>query len=503
MFHTLTSGAALFFSPGVISLTALGCFLGIVIGVLPGLGPLMGIILMTPLAFHLPPVAGMALLIAIYVGGSCGGAISAILVRIPGTPLAAATLLDGHPMHLRGKSREAVSIAIAASSMGGLIGGLFLVLLAPVLANVALHFGPPEYFALTLLGLLSIAVVSGEETIKGLMTGILGMLAATVGMDPFSSAYRFTFGISGLDGGLNIVSIVVGLFALSEMFLQICAGGLTDKPTVPWVRASLGSLGAILVRWTNLLRSSLIGTFFGILPGAGGVISAFTSYAVAKSNSSHPELFGTGIEDGVIATESANNACCGGAMIPTFALALPGDASTAVLMGALILLGFFPGPNLFEKHSQIVGGIFLAYIAANVFLFVLGLLLTPLFVSILKVRKSVLVPIVLLLSVVGTYALQSSIFYLWVMLVFGVVGYFLRVYEYPLAPIVIGAVLGPICEKALRRSLIMSGNNFHIFLQRPLSATILAIDLGVIAWVAIPRSMKSRLRGKIFSVFRV
>ena len=499
---TLSAGAGLFFTPMAVSLTAAGCFLGIVIGVLPGLGPLMGIILLTPLAFHLPPVAAMGLLIAVYVGGSCGGAISAILVRIPGTPLAAATLLDGHPMHLKGKSREAVGLAIAASALGGLIGGLFLIFLAPLLADIALRFGPPEYFGLTLLGLISIAVVSGKSTIKGLMTGLLGLLVATIGMDPFSSAYRFTFGFSDMLGGFNIVAIVVGLFALSEMFMQIVAGGLTDKPQVPWVRASFESIGETLRHWRNLLRSSLIGTFFGILPGAGGVISAFTSYAVAKANARQPELFGTGVEDGVIASEAANNACCGGAMIPTLALAIPGDASSAVLMGALILLGFFPGPELFDKHIDVVGGIFLAYMAANIFLLVLGILLTPLFVSVLRLRKSLLIPIVLLLSSIGTYALQSSAFDLWVMLGFGVVGYLLRKFEYPLAPIVIGAVLGPICEFSLRRSLVISADNMNIFFDRPLSATILVIDAVLIAWVAAPSGIKLEIKRQIRSVAR-
>ncbi len=497
------AGAGLFFTPMTVLMTALGCLLGIVIGVLPGLGPLMGIILLTPLAFHLPPVEAMGLLIAVYVGGSCGGAISAILVRIPGTPLAAATLLDGHPMHLKGKSREAVGLAISASAMGGLIGGLFLVFLAPLLAAVALRFGPPEYFALTLLGLISIAVVSGEETTKGLMAGLMGLLVATVGADPFSSTYRFTFGYNPLLGGFNIVAIVVGLFALSEMFIQITSGHLTEKPQVPWVKTSFDSIGAALSRWVNLLRSSLIGTFFGILPGAGGVISAFTSYAVARANSKHPELFGTGVEDGVIASEAANNACCGGAMIPTLALAIPGDASTAVLMGALILLGFFPGPDLFSKHADVVGGIFLAYIAANVFLLVLGILLTPFFVSVIKIRKSYLIPIVLLLSCIGTYAIQGSAFDLWVMLGFGVVGYILRRFDYPLAPIVIGAVLGPICESSLRRSLILSGNNVDIFFNRPISAAILIIDIALILWIALPRGLKSTIRGRAIGLMKL
>lgn len=497
VFETLTSGLGLFLTFDAIAMTAIGCFLGLIIGVLPGLGPLMGIILMTPVAFYLPPVAGMGLLIAIYVGGSCGGAISAILLRIPGTPLAAATLFDGYPMAQKGRSSEAIGLAIAASSLGGLIGGLFLIFLSPALAIAALQFAPPEYFALTLTGLICIAVVSQESTVKGLMVGIVGLMTATIGMDEFAGVYRFTFGVDQMLGGFHIVAMVVGLFAFSEMFMQIEAGGLDDKPDVKIVRASLHGVAETLKRWLNLIRSSVIGTFFGAIPGAGGVISAFTSYAVAKSVSHHPERFGTGVEDGVIATEAANNACCGGALIPSLALAVPGDASTAVLMGALILLGFFPGPELFERNVDVVGGIFLAYMSANLFLFVLGILFTPVFASVLKLKKKFLIPIIILLSTIGTFALQASVFDLWVMLGFGVVGYFLRKFDYPLAPMVIGAVLGPICEANFRRSLVISGNDYGIFVERPLAATILAINLALLIWVAMPAAFKQRAKGTV------
>jgi putative tricarboxylic transport membrane protein len=493
--ESLTGGLALFFNLNAIAMTAAGCFLGLVIGVLPGLGPLMGIVLMTPVAFYLPPVAGMGLLIAIFVGGSCGGAISAILLRIPGTPLAAATLLDGHPMHLKGRSAEAIGLAIGASSLGGLIGGLFLIFCSPLLADFALEFAPPEYFALTLTGLITIAVVSYESTVKGLLVGLVGLLTATIGMDEFSSVYRFTFGFDQLLGGFHIVAMVVGLFALSEMFMQIEAGGLDRAPQLQRVRASLKAGFGVAMHPLNLVRSSVIGTFFGALPGAGGVISAFTSYAVAKSVSRHPERFGTGIGDGVVATEAANNACCGGTLIPTLALGVPGDASSAVLMGALILLGFFPGPELFENHLDVVGGIFLAYVSANVFLFILGVAFTPIFAAVLKIKKKFLIPIVLLLSTIGTYSLQASIFDLWVMLGFGVIGYGLRRFDYPLAPLVIGAVLGPICESNFRRSLVISANHYGIFVQRPLSATILALDLLLLIWVCLPSRLKQGLKG--------
>lgn len=494
--ETLSSGVELFFTPMPIMLTALGCLIGLVIGVLPGLGPLMGIILLTPVALYLPPVAGMGLLIAIFVGGSCGGAVSAILLRIPGTPLAAATLLDGYPMAQRGLAAEAIGTAIAASALGGLIGGVCLVFLSPLLAAVALRFGPPEYFALTLLGLISITVVSRESTVKGLMVGIVGLLFSTIGMDQFASAYRFTFDIPQMLGGFHIVAMVVGLFALSEMFIQIESGDLDKQSRVDVVRASWRAIGTTMSRWVNLVRSSLIGIFFGALPGAGGVIASFTSYAVARSTSSEPEAYGTGIQDGVIATESANNACCGGTLIPTLALAIPGDASSAVLMGALILVGFFPGPELFENHLDMVGGIFLAYISANVFLFVLGIVFAPIFASVLRLKKKHLIPIVTLLSVIGVFAIQGSTFDLWIMLAFGIIGYCLRKFDYPLAPLVIGAVLGPICENNFRRSLVISADDYAIFFDRPISATILAVCAIAIAITCLPpRSRRLFKRG--------
>lgn len=493
MFDLLISGAGLIASPLVIALVALGCAGGLLVGALPGLGPLMGIILLLPVAFYLPPVAGMGMLIAIYVGGSCGGAVSAILLRIPGTPLAAATLLDGYPMARNGRAGDAIGVAIAASAIGGMFGGVILIFFAPVLARVAVNFGPPEYFALAVTGLMSIAVVSSESTVKGLMTGCLGILIALVGTDPMSNALRFTFGNHNLFGGIHIVAVVVGLFALSEAAFQIEDGKLGAKPQVLNVKVSFSSLFLTLKHRWNLLRSSVIGTFFGALPGASGIIASFTAYAIAKAQAGPDEEYGNGAVGGVVATESANNACCGGALIPTLALAIPGDAACAVLMGALLLLGLQPGPQLFTLSGDVVGGVFLAYLLANVFLFVLGILLTPVFVSVLKLRKQYLVPTVLLMSMIGVYAIQSSVYDLWFAFIFGIVGYVLRKFQYPLSPIVIGIILGPIAEGNMRRSLLISQDGLSIFAERPIAMTILIIDLIVILWAILPR----RIKGKI------
>ena len=488
LLDSLGSGFALFISPLSIGLTLLGVLFGLIVGALPGLGPLMGIILMLPIAVTQPPVAAMGFLIAIFVGGSCGGSVSSILLRVPGTPLAAATLFDGYPMAKKGRAADAVGIGISSSALGGLLGGVVLILLAPLLARFASQFGPPEYAALAVTGLTAIAVISRHSFLKGLISGAFGLLVATVGTDVFTTGYRFTFGSYHLLNGFHIVSVVVGLFAISEMAFQMASGNLTAKPDIKIFRASFRSIGLTLKHWGNLLRSSAIGAFFGSLPGAGGVISSFTSYAVAKAMAKPGEKYGEGEEGGVVATEAANNATVGGTLVPSLALGIPGDASSAVLIGALLILGLVPGPTLFEFNQDVVGGIFLVYMTSNVFLLFAGILVTPLFVYVLRVRKSNLIPIVLLLCAVGTFALQSSVFDLWVMLGFGLLGIILRSANYPLAPIVIGTVLGPILEENYRRSLLLTNDGALIFLQRPVSVILIVINVLLIigaVWFAL------------------
>lgn len=496
MFQLLGEGAPLYFTFASLAFTVLGIVAGLFIGVLPGLGPLMGIVLMLPVAFHMPPIPAMAMLIAIQVGGSAGGSISAILLRIPGTPLAAATLFDGYPLAQKGRSQDAIGISITASSLGGLIGGLVLIFFSPILAAFALNFAPPEYAAMALLGLLTIAIVSEGSAIKGLLAGGFGLILATIGTDEFTNAYRFTFGNFNLTSGPHIVAIVVGLFALSELFFQIESADFLKRPEIQKLVVSFRALRLVARHKLNVARSALIGTFLGAIPGAGGDVSAFISYAVAKRMSKPDEGYGEGAEGGVVATEAANNGCCGGALIPTLSLGIPGDASTAVLLGALFLLGFFPGPELFRYNPDIAGGIFLAYLVGNVVLLIAGIVLVPFFGAVLKVRKAWLLPAVLLLSMMGTYSLQNSTFDLWVMFFFGVVGYLLRKGNYPLAPIIIGMILGPVLENNLRRSLLISRDGPMIFVDRPISATILAIVALLLAYIIYSTIRAPRTREK-------
>lgn len=477
MLESLISGWQLFLTPLAIGLTMAGILIGLLVGAMPGLGPLMGIILLLPVAISLPPIAAMGFLIAIFVGGSCGGSISAILLRIPGTPLAAATLYDGYPMAQKGQASKAIGIAISGSAIGGLIGGIVLIVAAPILARFASGFAPPEYAMLAITGLFAIVIISGGSLVTGLISGCFGLLIATIGTDEFSTGYRFTFGSHNMLNGFHIVAVVVGLFAISEMAFQAMGKDLLSKPDVKIVRPGFNSVIVTLRHWVNLIRSSIIGVFFGALPGAGGVISSFTSYAIAKAQSKPEEKYGEGAEGGVVATESANNATVGGTLVPTLALGIPGDASSAMLLGALLILGFVPGPILFEQQPEIVGGIFLVYLASNIFLLIAGILLTPLFVYVLRIPKFYLIPIVLLLCSIGTYALQASVFDLKVMLGFGLVGILFRAANFPLSPIVIGIILGPILENNLRRALLISRDGYWIFLERPVSAILVAINV--------------------------
>lgn len=477
LFESVASGLDLFLTPLALGMTLLGVIVGLLIGALPGLGPLMGIILLLPVAISLPPVAAMGFLIAIFVGGSCGGSISAILLRIPGTPLAAATLFDGYPMAKKGRASDAIGIAITASAIGGLIGGVVLIVGSPVLANFASDFAPPEYAMLAITGLFAIAIISGGSLVKGLISGCFGLLLATIGTDEFSTGYRFTFGNHNMLNGFHIVAVVVGLFAVSEMAAQIMGRDLLKKPEIKIERPGFNSILLTLKNWKNLVRSSSIGVFFGALPGAGGVISSFTSYAIAKAWAKPDEKYGEGAEGGVVATEAANNATVGGTLVPSLALGIPGDASSAMLLGALLILGFVPGPILFEQQPDMVGGIFLVYLASNVFLLIAGILVTPLFVYILRIPKFYLIPVVLLLCSIGTFALQASVFDLMVMLGFGLVGILFRAANYPLSPIVIGLILGPILENNLRRALLISREGYWIFVDRHVAVTLLAINV--------------------------
>jgi len=453
----------------------IGLSVGVFIGVLPGLGPLLGVVLAIPFTFTLDPVSSMALLLGIYQGGSYGGAITAALLGIPGTPMAAITLLDARPMTLQGKASKAVTLATVSSSVGGIIGGLFLIFVSPLLASIALNFGPAEIFSLGLLGLACIATLSQGSMIKGLVSALFGLFIATIGSDPVTGLVRFTFGFTELSGGVNLVALLVGVFAISEVLMNIVSP-LSMKTITSHVGTSLSVFKTMITKPILYIRSSLVGVIIGVVPGIGGVTSAFFSYKLAKDFSKEPDTFGKGQEDGVIASEAANSATTGGGLIPMLAVGIPGDPIVAVLMGGLLIQGYTPGPLMFITDQNLITGIFVVFLLGAVLLLPLGLLMIPAFVRLLKIPTSLLMSAVLLLSLIGTYVIQRQVFDLWTMWIFGIIGYFMRKNGFPLAPLVIGFILGPIVETNLRRSLILlQGNSVSFLSERPYTMIILAL----------------------------
>ncbi len=477
-----------------LGLLILGLALGIVIGALPGVGPLLGVVMAIPFTFYMEPVSAMALLMGIYQGGSYGGALSATVIGIPGTPMAAATLLDAHPMALGGKASYAVTLATVASSVGGVLSALVLIAVAPALATIAISFGPAETAAFALLGLTTIGALSGSSAIKGWLMGFLGLLIATVGLDPVSGMSRFTFGSVYLDSGVALIPLLVGLFSISEILMQIERPIRAHDATTA-VSASLVGLKSLISRPVGFVRAALIGVFVGILPGIGGVTASFLSYRAAMPfrRSSDPP-FRSGNPDGVIASEAANSAVTGGALIPMLALAIPGDPIVAVLMGGLVIQGVQPGAAMFTRFPEVVDGIFAVFLLGALFLLPLGLLFVRGLVRLLRLPQWSIMSVVLMVSVVGTYAVQRQIEDLWLLILFGVAGYLLRKGDFPLAPVVIGFVLGPIFEKNYRRTgLISQGDLVGYIADRPIAMAVLGVT-AVFVLVPFVRSLTILIR---------
>ena len=466
---------------------------GIAIGALPGLTATMGVALLVPFTFGRPPIESLAMLLGIYCGGMYGGSISAILLRTPGTPAGAATVLEGYPMGQRGEAGRALAMALFASFCGGMIGALIMTFLSPFVAGVALEFSYVEYFALALFGLSVIISISGTSIVKGIMSGFFGLLLATIGMDPISGFPRFIFGQMDLMEGPSFIPTLIGLFAVAELFSNIEKMGVTER-----IKAKIGqyfpSWADIKTSLPNIIKSSLIGTGVGAVPGAGGDIAAFVSYAEAKRSSRHPEKFGTGLVEGVAATESSNNACSGGAMIPLLSLGVPGDAVTAVLLGAFVIQGLQPGPLLYKEHLDVVYNVFASMIIANIAMLIVGAVGVRFFARIIGVQKEILIPIIFVLSLVGSYAMRQNVFDVYLTIGFGVIGYLMQRYHYPLSPILLALILGPMAESNLRRSMVVSGGDWHILFSRPIAVGLMLLGVGfLIASVWNHKRIEKRL----------
>ena len=471
---------------------ALGVFGGIAIGALPGLTATMSVAILTPITFAMNPMTGISMLLGVFCGGIYGGSITAILIRTPGTPAAIATVFDGYPMAQKGMAGQALAMALFASFCGGIISALILIFTAPTLAKIALEFGPPEYFGITVFGISIIASVSGERLIKGLIAGIFGLLLSTVGMDPVTGVPRFTYGATTMLSGFSLIPVLIGIFATAEVFYRVAiVESPKEKITFQEnnIKGLFIPLSLIGKNALNIIRSALIGTFIGIVPGTGGGIAAFIAYAESKRASKHPEKFGTGIVEGVAAPEAANNATTGGALIPMLTLGIPGDPVTAILIGAFMIQGFMPGPLLFQQHGRIVFALFAGLLIANIMMLGMGILGIRLFSKVIKVPMSILSPTILCLCFVGSYAVGNSMLDVAAMLALGMVGFFMRRHDFPGAPIVIAFILGPLVEKSLRQSLAISQGSWNIFVTSPICISFLILTVLSMAF-SINRSRK-------------
>jgi putative tricarboxylic transport membrane protein len=469
----LLNGFATALQPMNLLFALLGCLLGTLVGVLPGIGPSAATAILIPVTFILAPTPAIIMLAAIYYGAMYGGTITSVLVNVPGEAASAVTCLDGYQMARNGRAGAALSIAAIGSFIGGNVAVAALVVVALPLSNLALRFGPPEFFALMLIGLTMVTGLAGRSMVRALMAAIFGLLIAMVGIDPVQGAPRFTFGMTQLLDGLNIVPVVMGLFGVSEILLNVESPARqifeTKMSTLVPTREDLRrSMGAI---W----RGTGIGLFLGLIPGIGTMVPTFISYAVEKRVSQTPEKFGTGMIEGVAGPETANNAYANAAMIPLFTLGIPASPTLAILMGALMMNGLLPGPLLFQEHSDFVWAVIASFVVGNVILLILNLPLIPMWVAVLKIPYSILFALILGFAVVGAYSVDSNVFGVGVMLAFGLVGYVFKKLDIPLAPFALTLVLGPMMEKALRQSLEMAGGNLSVFYARPLTATLLAV----------------------------
>jgi putative tricarboxylic transport membrane protein len=467
-----------FLTPESIGWALGSSFVGVVIGALPGLTATMGVALMTTLTLKLPPSQALLVLVCTYVGAIYGGSRSAILLNIPGTPASAASCLDGYALARQGRAGYAMGIATSGSVMGTLIGMFFLALFTPLLGNVALSFGAYEFFWLAAFGVVISGNLTGNDPLKGWMAGALGLFFAGIGQEGVYAFERFTFGNRDLAGGLSLVPALVGAFGLAELLLVMRERRAPVKlnpldSVVPKARD-------VLKYWRTIVRSGCIGTFIGIIPGVGEDSAAWTSYAAAKRASKEKELFGKGSVEGLMAAETGDNACVPGAIIPVLTLQVPGSAPAAVLMAAMLIHGVRPGPLIMVEAPQFVYDIITMMMFATIGILIYGVLLTRFLVQVLRVRYQIIVPVIFVLCTVGSFAIAARLFDVWVMLGFGVLGFLLRLANYPMAPLVLGLVLGDLLEKSLRRGLVLSDGDVTPFFTRPISAALFALIVLVV-----------------------
>ncbi|HEX6155030.1 MAG TPA: tripartite tricarboxylate transporter permease, partial [Burkholderiales bacterium] len=470
------------FSVALQPMNLLWCFVGVVlgtvVGVMPGLGPPATIAMLLPLTFLMNPASAMIMLAGIYYGAKYGGSTTSILLNVPGESASVATCIDGYQMARKGRGGAALGIAAIASFIAGTVGVLGLMLIAPPLARVSLAFSSPEYFALMALGLAMVVLLAGESMVKALLATLVGLWLAGIGTDLFSQTSRFTFGRMELLSGIDFVVVAIGIFAIGEVLANMHQRGGAQAIAVPrGLRNLMPTMQDLKDSRFAFANGSVVGFFIGVLPGAGSTIASFISYGLEKAVSRRPEQFGQGVVEGVAAPEGANNAETGGALIPMLTLGIPGSSTTAVLLAALVLWGFKPGPLFIPENPALFWGLVASMYLGNAMLLILNLPLVPLLAQVLRAPTYVLYPLILGISVVGVYSTSGSLFDVWLLAGFGLGGYLMRKLDYPSAPLILGLVLGGAMERALRQSLMMSDGSLAILVSRPVSAVMLSLAL--------------------------
>jgi len=471
--------------------------MGILFGATPGLTATLGVALLTTLTYRMEQSTAMIALLAIYVGGVYGGSYAAILINIPGTAAAAATALDGYPIAMRGEGGRALGLTTTASAIGTMIGMLFVVSLSPIISRLALQFTSFEFFLLAFFGILISGTLTSPDLVyKGWISGFIGLFLAIVGRDKIQSFPRFTFGISQLEGGLEVVPVLIGAFGIPQI-IQVLKDRFVPKQAAKVTRV-LPEFKTIGRNFKHILRSALIGVGIGAVPGIGEDIAGWVSYGAAKNSSKHPEQFGKGAYEAVISTETANNACIGGAMIPLLSLGVPGSPPAAMLLGALMLHGIAPGPMLRIDHPGFIAEVSAILLLASIAMWIAGMLLAKQVVKVLRIPPSLFMPVIAVLCVIGSYALGLRVFNLYLMVPVGIIAYFLTEMGYPIAPLVIGVILGPMADQNLRRALIVSGGSFAPVFTRPMALILfLVIMLTVLSQIPIYKRFMTRFKANV------
>jgi len=477
----LSAAASALTDPRLLGMSALGTLLGILLGCLPGISSTMALAILLPVTYAMNPVAAMMFLMAVFSASVFGGSISAILVNIPGTPGAIVTQLEGYAMTRVGKAGEALTTSLLSSTVGGIVGLTILMLVAPLVAGAAMQFRSPEFAMATVFGLTMLAYSTPGSTFRGVLSGAVGVLCGLVGFDVVTDVTRFDFGTSALQSGIGLVPLTVGLFGLAEV-LRGVESGAARTGDVPALGMGAPSFRTLKRLWKTVLRGSTLGAIIGAIPAAGSAIAVAVSYAQEQRLSKRSDEFGTGVPEGLAGPEAANNACVGGALVPMMTLGIPGDTMTAVLMGALLIHGLRPGPLLFAERPDFVAGVYVALLFALILTFVFGFFLIRFFVRLMRTPSHILLVMIALLCVVGSFAIRNNVVDVYVMISFGVIGYVMNRLEIPVAPLAFGLILGPILEENLRRSLIISDGSWLVFVERPIALTMLLLSIGALVY---------------------